>query len=218
MRIENRFRVGVPVADAWEALTDLRRVAPCLPGAELQDVDGDTYRGVVRSRLGTMQAEYRGVARFREVDEAGRRLVLSAEGSELHGHGRATATVTATLEPVGEATEVVVLTELNIAGPIAQFGRGVIQSVSSRLLSEFAAALEVELERSRSGLDADGVPDPASGNQGGQHLRSDMEPLRADPVDLLRLGGRPVLVRLCVALGVAAAVLAVVVAVRRRFS
>jgi carbon monoxide dehydrogenase subunit G len=143
MRIDNTFTVGLPAEDAWKVLLDVERIAPCMPGAELQEVAGEEYRGVVKVKLGAITAQYKGAVRFTEVDEAGRRIVLRAEGRETRGQGNASATVTATLRPAGEGrTEVAIETDLTISGRIAQFGRGVMGDVSSKLLAEFATCLE----------------------------------------------------------------------------
>ena len=146
MRIDNSFTVALPVEDAWKVLLDVERIAPCMPGAELQEVTDDEYRGVVKVKLGAITAQYKGAVRFAEVDEVGRRIVLSAEGRETRGQGNASATVTARLRPVDEShTEVVIETDLTISGRIAQFGRGVMADVSSKLLGDFARCLEKDL-------------------------------------------------------------------------
>ena len=149
MRIDNSFTVALPVDDAWKVLLDLERIAPCMPGAELQEVADDEYRGVVKVKLGAITAQYKGAVRFAEVDEATHYLVLKAEGRETRGQGNASATVTATLQPAGEnRTQVAIETELTISGKIAQFGRGVMADVSSKLLGEFArSAQELALGR-----------------------------------------------------------------------
>ena len=143
MRIDNSFTVGLPAEDAWKVLLDVERIAPCMPGAELQEITDDEYRGVVKVKLGAITAQYKGAVRFAEVDEAGRRIVLRAEGRETRGQGNASATVTATLRPAGDGrTEVAIETDLTISGKIAQFGRGVMADVSSKLLDQFATCLE----------------------------------------------------------------------------
>lgn len=158
MRIEDRFTVPLPVPDAWKVLIDLERVAPCMPGAQLQEVDGDEYRGVVKVKLGAITAQFKGVARFEEVDEDARRVVLKADGREIRGQGNASATVTAALVDAGDGrTEVSIDTDLNISGRIAQFGRGIMGDVSSKLLGEFARCLEEDLTGSRHGGGAAGA-------------------------------------------------------------
>jgi len=142
MELTNELEVPVAVDQAWAVLTDLQRIAPCMPGAQLQEVEGDEYRGVVKVKVGPITAQYRGVAKFVERDDQAHRAVLRAEGRDTRGQGTATATVTATLEPKGERTTVKLHTDLAITGKVAQFGRGVLADVSAKLLSEFAERLE----------------------------------------------------------------------------
>src|SRR4051812_48860373 len=142
MELTNDFRVGVPPATAWAVLTDVERIAPCMPGAQLQEVEGDEYRGVVKVKVGPITAQYKGAATFVERDEANRKAVLRAEGRETRGQGNANATITATLEPDGDGTKVVVVTDLTVTGKVAQFGRGVMADVSAKLLDQFVASLE----------------------------------------------------------------------------
>ncbi len=142
MELTNEFRVGVPVDQAWEVLTDLERVAPCMPGAELQEVEGDEHRGVVKVKVGPITTQYRGKARFVELDRPGGQAVLLAEGRETRGQGSAKATIHARLRPEGDATSVSLQTDLSITGRVAQFGRGVLSEVSAKLLEEFVSNLE----------------------------------------------------------------------------
>ena len=142
MELTNEFRVGVPVDDAWAILTDVERIAPCMPGAQLQEVEGDEYRGVVKIKVGPITAQYKGTARFEEQDVVAHRVVLKAEGRDTRGQGNANATVTATLVPDGDATVVTVVTDLTITGKVAQFGRGVLADVSGKLLGQFVDNLE----------------------------------------------------------------------------
>ncbi|HZA77564.1 MAG TPA: SRPBCC family protein [Acidimicrobiales bacterium] len=145
MELTNEFRVGVPVEQAWEVLTDVERIAPCMPGAQLQEIEGDEYRGVVKVKVGPITAQYKGAARFVEQDVAAHRAVLRAEGRETRGQGNANATITAQLEPDGDGTKISVATDLTITGRVAQFGRGVLADVSSKLLGQFADCLETKL-------------------------------------------------------------------------
>lgn len=142
MELTNQFTVDVPVERAWAVLTDLERIAPCMPGAQLEEVDGDDYRGVVRVKVGPITAEYRGNVQFLERDMGAHKAVLRAVGRETRGQGNASATITALLEPSGSATTVSVVTDLSISGRVAQFGRGVLADVSNRLLGEFVEHLE----------------------------------------------------------------------------
>jgi len=145
VELTNEFRVGVPVEQAWEVLTDVERIAPCMPGAQLQEIEGDEYRGIVKVKVGPITAQYKGVARFVEKDEAAHRAVLRAEGRETRGQGNANATITAQLDPDGDGTKIAVVTDLTITGRVAQFGRGVLADVSTKLLGQFADCLETKL-------------------------------------------------------------------------
>jgi uncharacterized protein len=145
VELNNEFRVGVPVDRAWAILTDVERIAPCLPGAELQEVEGDEYRGIVKVKVGPITAQYKGKATFVEKDDAGHRAVLRAEGRDTRGQGNANATITATLTEEGSETAVRVVTDLTVTGRVAQFGRGVLADVSAKLLDQFVACLERDL-------------------------------------------------------------------------
>lgn len=151
MELTNTFAVRVPVDVAWRVLTDVERIAPCLPGARLDRVEGEDFHGAVRVRVGPVTAEYRGRAHFLERDEAAGRAVLRAEGRDSRGQGTANATITATLVPSGEVTEVRVVTDLTVTGRVAQFGRGALSEVSAKLLGQFVACLEETVLASEAG-------------------------------------------------------------------
>ena len=142
MKIEDQFRVNVPFEQAWNVLLDVERIAPCMPGAQLQEVEGDEYRGIVKVKVGPITAQYKGAARIVEADQSAGRVVIKAEGRDTRGQGNASATVTATLVSDGDATQVTIDTDLNVTGKVAQFGRGVMADVSSKLLGQFAQNLE----------------------------------------------------------------------------
>lgn len=142
LKIEDQFRVDVPIDEAWRILLDVERIAPCMPGAQLQEIEGDEYRGVVKVKVGPITAQYKGAARIVEADEAARRIVLKGEGRDTRGQGNASATVTVQLAESDGATDVSVDTDLNVTGKVAQFGRGVMADVSSKLLAQFVASLE----------------------------------------------------------------------------
>jgi len=161
MELTNEFRVGVPVERAWEVLTDVELIAPCMPGAQLQEIEGEEYRGVVKVKVGPITAQYKGVARFLEKDEAAHKVVLRAEGRETRGQGNANATITATMTPNGDGTDVTVVTDLTITGRVAQFGRGVLADVSGKLLGQFVDCLETKLLTDTA---ASGNPASASGS------------------------------------------------------
>ncbi|MFE9914057.1 SRPBCC domain-containing protein [Micromonospora sp. NPDC005553] len=145
MKITNEFAVTVPIDRAWAVLTDLEGLAPCLPGAQLTDVDGDVYQGRVRVKVGPVVSEFAGTARFVEKDDAAYRGVIDAKGRDARSTGNASALVTAHLRPDGDRTLVSVDTDLKISGKLAQFGSGMIKEVSGKLLAQFVANLEAKL-------------------------------------------------------------------------
>ena len=142
MELTNTFDVSVPVETAWAVLTDVERIAPCLPGAQLQEIEGDEYRGIVKVKVGPITAQYKGKATFVEKDDAAHKAVLEASGRDTRGQGNASATITAQLEPSGDGTHVTVTTDLTVTGKVAQFGRGVLADVSAKLLGQFVDNLE----------------------------------------------------------------------------
>jgi carbon monoxide dehydrogenase subunit G len=147
MELQHAFTVPVPVERAWRVLLDIERIAPCMPGATIDEVNGDEFSGSVKVKVGPMQVTYRGDARFTEKDEAAHRATIQASGREARGAGTATATVTAQLRDAGGSTDVEVITDLAITGKPAQFGRGVMADVGGKLIGKFAACLADELGR-----------------------------------------------------------------------
>ncbi len=142
MQLEHQFRVPVPVAEAWDVLLDVERIAPCMPGATVESFDGETIVGRVKVKVGPIQVTYTGTARFTDKDEVTRRAVIEASAKEARGSGTATATITAQLQDDGgSATDVTVTTDLAITGKPAQFGRGVMEEVGNKLLGRFADCL-----------------------------------------------------------------------------
>ena len=142
MDLVNEFVVPRPIDRTWQVLTDVELIAPCLPGAQLTEVEGDLYRGVVKVKVGPILAKFAGQAKFVELDEANHRAVLDARGKESTGKGLASAMVTAQLHEQGDSTLVEVTTALTISGKLAQFGRGALADVSAKLLGQFAERLE----------------------------------------------------------------------------
>jgi carbon monoxide dehydrogenase subunit G len=145
MELTNEFTVDAPIEHAWSVLTDLERIAPCMPGAQLTEVEGDEYRGNVKIKVGPITAQYKGVATFVSKDDAAHTAVLKAEGRDTRGQGNASAMITATLTPAGAGTKVVVGTDLTITGKVAQMGRGVLADVSGKLLDQFVQSLESDV-------------------------------------------------------------------------
>jgi uncharacterized protein len=142
MELSNEFEVPVPIEQAWAILTDIERIAPCLPGAQLQEVEGDKYRGIVKIKVGPITAQYKGQATMVLKDEETHRAELEATGRDTRGAGNATATIVAQLTAKDAVTHVSVLTDLSVTGKVAQFGRGVLADVSAKLLDQFVANLE----------------------------------------------------------------------------
>ncbi|HTO87529.1 MAG TPA: SRPBCC family protein [Thermoanaerobaculia bacterium] len=143
MQLETRFQLPLPPEQAWKLLLDVERIAPCVPGAELTEiVDERTWKGKASVKLGAVSLAYAGTVVVEEEDEAGRRAVLKAKGTETRGRGLASAGITMRLEEAdGGATRVVMLTDLTISGTVAQVGRGMIGDVSQKIANQFAANL-----------------------------------------------------------------------------
>lgn len=215
MELKNELEVTVPVDDAWAVLTDIERIAPCMPGAELQEVAGDEFRGIVKVKVGPVTTEYRGVARFVSQDKETHAAVFHAEGRETKGQGRADATITARLEPSSRGTRVTVTTELSITGRAAQFGRGVLADVSTKLLGQFVDNLEATvLAPSRSKpLSTNGERDSTS-----EPTVPRLESASSEPVDLFRVAARPLAARLIPLVGGAAIAVLAFNVLRRRLT
>ncbi|OBA94718.1 carbon monoxide dehydrogenase [Mycobacteriaceae bacterium 1482268.1] len=202
MELNNEFRVAVPAAKTWQVLTDVERVAPCIPGAQLLSVDGDDFTGAVKVKVGPITVSYKGEATFQEKDAAAQRVVIKASGKETRGSGNAAALVTAQLKDEGDATHVVITTDLTISGKAAQFGRGVLADVSTNLIGQFARNLEADL---LGGSQPSG-PAPASA---GAATAASAAAGAGDSVDLLKVVAVPVAKRYAPALAAVAAGVAV---------
>ena len=197
MRLENNFEVPVPVERAWEVLLDIERVAPCMPGATVEEYDGKTVTGSVKVKVGPITVTYKGTAVFEEQDETAHRMVLSAGGRETRGQGTARATVTGTLTERDGGTAVSVHTDLTVTGRPAQFGRGVMAEVGDRLVGQFAQCLSERIVE----------PEPAAAVA--------EPPEEIEPLDLFRAAGVPVAKRAAVAVAAAVVVAVVFTRVRR---
>lgn len=228
MELNHSFTVQLGIDDAWKVLTDLERIAPCLPGAQLQEIEGDVYRGVVKVKVGPISAQFKGQASFEERDDAHRRAVLKGEGRDTGGKGNASALITAQLEEVSEGvTTCTVHTDLMITGKVAQFGRGALADVSDKLLAQFsdnlgallaeqppaAAPAQAPVEEAPTDR-ADTVEATASdAAQSPQAPAAESAPAPAapqirkidapanDPIDLLGTAGAPLLKRLLPVIG-----------------
>jgi hypothetical protein len=242
VELTNEFTVGVPTEQAWALLTDVERIAPCMPGAELQEVEGDEYRGVVKVKVGPITAQYKGRASFVERDVPGLRAVLKAEGRETRGQGNASATISASLHPDAGGTRVAIITDLAVTGRVAQFGRGVLADVSTKLLGQFVDCLEttvlgrveapveaaaasepaIEVEEpppatavEGEGPITNGAPATPDGDGAGQPTVRRMDSVPAEPVDLIGVAGGSV-ARRAGPVGVVAILVIVVLVLRRR--
>jgi uncharacterized protein len=145
MRIEDDFRVALPIEEAWKLLLDVERIAPCMPGAQLQEIEGDEFRGIVKVKVGPITAQYKGAARITKADEGARQIVIDASGRDTRGQGNASAEVTIDMVDDDGGTKVALVTELNITGKVAQFGRGMMAEVSAKLLKQFVENLEKDV-------------------------------------------------------------------------
>ena len=147
MELSNEIDVNAPIEEVWKAFNTPERIAPCLPGAELQEVDGDNFNGLVKIKVGPITAQYKGTATYLDKDESSQKVVIKGDGRDTRGAGNASATITAILTEVSSnTTNVNVHTELTITGKVAQFGRGAISDVSGKLMTQFAKNLEQLLE------------------------------------------------------------------------
>ncbi len=146
MKINNEFTVAAPIQQAWDTMLNLERIAPCLPGAAIQEEkDEGEYDGTMKVKIGPITANYKGTVKFEEVDEGNHRAVLQATGRDARGQGTASATIVSTLQEVGDGTKVSVETDMKLTGRAAQFGRGIAQDVATKMLDQFASCLEEEI-------------------------------------------------------------------------
>jgi carbon monoxide dehydrogenase subunit G len=146
-QLVNEFTVNRPIGEAWAVITDVERIAPCMPGAQLQEIEGETYRGIVKINLGVIKPSFKGQAHFVDRDDDNHRAVLKAEGRDTGGRGQAAANITAQAEELSPtSTRVSVVTDLTITGKVAQFGRGIIPEVSAKLMAQFASNLNTMLD------------------------------------------------------------------------
>jgi hypothetical protein len=205
-KLINEFTVNRPIEEAWPLITDLERIAPCLPGAELQEVEGETYRGVVKVKLGAINSQFRGEAHFVERDDENYRAMIKGAGRDTGGRGNASAEITAQAESLSPtSTRVEVTTDLHITGKVAQFGRGIMGDVSSKLMAQFADNLNQMIDDdSPAPADDEPAPAPAEVEPTPATVRR-IEGPATEPIDLMEVGGSSILKR------VAPAIIAVVV-------
>ena len=227
MELEHSFTVPVPADQAWDVLLDVERVAPCMPGATLDSVEGDELKGRIKVKLGPVSMTYAGTARITERDQDAGVVTLQASGKETRGAGTAAATIRSELHTQGGQTEVTVHTSLNVTGRPAQFGRGMMADVSAKLIGVFASNLADMLATGNGSAPEPAVPEPAV--QATAHtgaVPTDTTPASTTPaaasapgddsLNLLQVAGLPVLKRIAVPAGALLAVLAGVLIWRRR--
>ena len=212
MELNNDFEVAAPVDLVWAVLTDVERIAPCLPGAQLLEIEGDEFRGVVKIKVGPITAQYKGAASFSERDDVEHRAVLRAEGRDTRGAGNAAADITAELEATEVGTKVTVTTDLTVTGKVAQFGRGVMADVSKKLMGQFAENLSDLIAASGDETVVDAAADEAAVD-----VPVDETPAvrvvdahEVEAIDLLGAAGAPILKRLVPTLLAVVAVMVII--------
>jgi hypothetical protein len=230
MQIENSFTVGASPDAVFAFLLDVNRVVSCVPGAELSEVvDADTFRGKVRIKVGPVTVSYNGTAQITSRDEAGRTATLQAEGRETTGSGSARATTTMSVLPEGEGSAVRLATDFTVVGRVAQFGRGIMEEVSRKLIGQMGECIRGKLEAESSGAAVE-EPSPAAeedvaASTNGEAspvaaVRVTQEPAEGAPVDALALARSVAVDRLRAAgpgrlAGIAVGLFAVFVLARR---
>jgi carbon monoxide dehydrogenase subunit G len=182
MEIANEFTVSAPIEDAWNVLTDLEQVIPLMPGAQMTGREGEDVLGKVKVKVGPVTTEFSGKVHFVEQDATVHRAVIDGKGKEARGTGNAAATVTAQLHDAGDHTRVTVDTDLKVVGKLAQFGGGMLQQVSEKLLGQFVESLEAKLA-------ADSAPTPPAHNGQAQGVVDAPLQPEAEPIDLIQLAG-----------------------------
>jgi carbon monoxide dehydrogenase subunit G len=200
MQLEHRLSVPAPIDVVWPALLDPERVAPCVPGATLTGVDGDSFTGTVKVKVGPITLLYKGTGEFTEKDEQARRAVLKAAAKDTRGNGTVNATVTLTLTEEGDRTTGVVATDLSITGKPAQFGRGMIADVGGKIIEQFSACLSEKL--------AVAVAEPEAEPPA-------VEATETEPLDLVRYARHSALKRVGPVIAAAMLVLVIGAVVRR---
>ena len=221
----NEFTVNRPIEEAWPLITDLERIAPCLPGAELQEIEGETYRGVVKVKLGAISSQFKGEAHFVERDDVNYRAKIKGAGRDTGGRGNASAEITAQAESLSPtSTRVAVTTDLHITGKVAQFGRGIMGDVSSKLMAQFADNLNQMIDEQVAVAPNDAeqaapAPTPADATPaadtevGAAPQVRKIEGPASEPIDLMEVGGSSLVKRAVPAL---VAILIVFLLLRRR--
>lgn len=232
IELDNSFTVPVPPAKAWDVLLDVETIAPCMPGATVDEVNGDEITGRVKVKLGPVSLTYKGTAKFTERDEAAYSIAMTANGKETRGAGTASAVVNASLKPAENNghTLVSMHTTLNVTGRPAQFGRGVMADVSAKLVEQFATNLEQLISAGNSGSGTEtagpaesaesaappGEPASSANTTTAAAPAAPAVPAGQDSINIVRLVGGPVLKRLVPVAAIAGGLVYVIRRLRRR--
>lgn len=229
-QLVNEFTVNRPIDEAWPVICDVERIAPCMPGAQLEEIEGETYRGVVKVKLGAVTTQFKGQAQMVERDDTVHRAKMRAEGRDTGGRGNAAADIVAEAHALSPtSTRCVVTADLHITGKVAQFGRGILGDVSKKLMQQFAANLNTMLDASggaaeepaaEPGSDAGEAAGDVQAAVGGTDVPAATEPTvrkiegpATEPVDIAAAAGPAILKRLAPVL---LALLVLILVVRRR--
>lgn len=210
MKIANEFTVNAPVQRAWAVLTDLEQVVPLMPGAQMVGWEGEDFLGKLKVKVGPVTSEFTGKANFVERDEHDHRAVINGSGRDSRGSGNAAATITTQLREDGDKTRVTVDTDLKIVGKLAQFGSGILQQVSEKLIREFVASLEAKLAVGDSVVGAVAEPDSREARP-----QSVAQPESA-PLDLVELVGPAMIKKYAPAIAFVLAFVLGIILVRRQ--
>ncbi len=216
-QIVNEFTVNRPIDEAWPIICDVERIAPCLPGAQLEEIEGDIYRGNVKVKLGAVSTKFTGEAHFVERDDVAHTAMLKAKGRDTGGRGNAEADIHATAEALSPtSTKCIVTADLHITGKVAQFGRGIMGDVSRKLIDQFSHNLNTMLDEQGATTDdtePEAAPAAAPAPTAEAPTVRKIEGPAAEPVDLADMAGPALLKRI---LPVVLAITLVLVLLRRR--
>ena len=217
MELNHHFTVNVPVAEAWKILTNVELIAPCLPGAQLQEVEGDTYRGVVKVKVGPIQAQFKGQASFLERNDVDHKAVLKGEGRDTGGKGNASALITAQLTSISPtSTKVEVNTDLAVTGKVAQFGRGAMADISDKLLAQFSQNLNTLISEIPSETPAEPAAEVAEPTTSAEPVVRKIDSPEAVPLNLLDAAGSTMLKRALPVIAGIAVLIIVLIAVLKK--
>lgn len=225
-QIVNEFTVNRPIDEAWPIICDVERIAPCLPGAQLEEIEGDIYRGNVKVKLGAVSTKFKGEAHFVQRDDTTHTAELKAKGRDTGGRGNAEADIHASAEALSPtSTKCVVTADLHITGKVAQFGRGIMGDVSRKLIDQFSHNLNTMLDEQEppahepAEAPAEATPEDSNVEPAAEPAAEEAPTVRkiegpaAEPVDLADMAGPALLKRIGPAI---AAIVVILLLLRRR--